>query len=178
MHVRTTFSYIFKCIPYRIIITSISYKMSYSSTMFYSLFEMFAKKTYGLDPCHYYTAPGLTWDAGLKYTRVTLDLLTDEDMFLFVEDGIRGGISMITHRYAKANHPDLADIGYYNKEKPLCNLLYLDANNLYGWAMMQCLPVGDFEWLTRDDIKTTMTLPKIRSLPHDSKRGSPYHILY
>ena len=134
-------------------------------------FREVCQKTYGLDPYHYYTAPGLTWDAGLKYTRVTLDLLTDEDMYMFVEDGIRGGISMITHRYAKANHPDLADIGYYDKEKPLCNLLYLDANNLYGWAMMQCLPVGDFEWLTHGDIRTTMTLPKIRALPHDSERG-------
>ena len=90
---------------------------------------------------------------------------------MFVEDGIRGGISMITHRYAKANHPDLADIGYYDKDKPLCNLLYLDANNLYGWAMMQCLPVGEFEWLTQDDIRTKMTLPKICSLLHDSKCG-------
>ena len=64
-------------------------------------------KTYQLDPCHYYTAPGLTWDAGLKYTDVTLDLLTNEDMYLFVEDGIRGGISMITKRYAKINHPNI-----------------------------------------------------------------------
>ena len=134
-------------------------------------FREICLKTYSLDPCHYYTAPGLTWDAGLKYTKVTLDLLTEEDKFLFVEDGIRGGISMITHRYAKANHPDLEDIGYYDKEKPLCNILYLDANNLYGWAMMQCLPVADFQWLTRDDIKAKMTLSKIRSLPHDSERG-------
>ena len=95
-------------------------------------FRKVCRKTYSLDPLHYYTAPGLTWDAGLKYTGVTLDLLTDEDMFLFVEDGIRGGISMITHRYAKANHPDLEDIGYWDKEKELCNILYLDANNLYG----------------------------------------------
>ena len=64
---------------------------------------------------------------------------------MFVEDGIRGGISMITHRYAKVNHPKLEDMGYYDEEKELCNLLYLDANNLYGWAMMQCLPVGNFK---------------------------------
>ena len=128
-------------------------------------------KTYQLDPCHYYTAPGLTWDAGLKYTGITLDLLTDEDMFLFVEDGIRGGISMITHRYAKVNHPNLEDIGHYEKDKELCNLLYLDANNLYGWAMMQCLPIGGFKWMTAREIMTLMTLEKIRSIPEDSKRG-------
>ena len=74
-------------------------------------------KTYELDPLHYYTAPGLTWDAGLKYTGITLDLLTEEDMFMFVEDGIRGGISVISHRYAKANLPKLADIGYYDESK-------------------------------------------------------------
>ena len=56
-------------------------------------FREVCQKTYGLDPCHYYTAPGLRWDASLKYTRVTLDLLTDEDMYLFVEEGIRGGLA-------------------------------------------------------------------------------------
>ena len=116
---------------------------------------------------YYYTAPGQTWDAGLKYTGVTLDLLTDEEMFLFVEDGIRGGISMITHRYAKANHPDLEDIGYYDKKKPLCNVHYLDANNLYGWAMMQSLPIGDFRWMTAEEIKT---LEKIRANHENAKR--------
>ncbi len=131
-------------------------------------FREVCQKTYSLDPLHYYTAPGLTWDAGLKYTGVTLDLLTDEDMFLFVEDGIRGGISMITHRYAKANHPDLEDIGYYDATKPRCNILYLDANNLYGWAMMQSLPVGDFKWLTFENM---ITLETIRSLSEDAKRG-------
>ena len=104
-------------------------------------------KTYSLDPCHYYTAPGLTWDVGLKYTHVTLDLLTEEDKFMFVEDGIRGGISMITHRYAKANHPDLEAVGYYDKEKPWCNLLYLDANNLYGLCQTKKLPCGNYKFV-------------------------------
>ena len=53
--------------------------------------------------------------AGLKYTGVTLDLLTDEEMFLFVEDGLRGGVNMVSHRYAKANHPDLEELGYFNR---------------------------------------------------------------
>ena len=95
-------------------------------------FRTVCLNTYGLDPMHYYTAPGLTWDAGLKYTGVTLDLITDEEQFLFVEAGIRGGISMISHRHAKANFPELEDIGYYAANKPTCHLLYLDPNNLYG----------------------------------------------
>ena len=94
-------------------------------------------KTYGLDPLHYHTAPSLTWDAGLKYSNITLELITDEEKFLFIEAGIRGGISMISHRYAKVNHPDLVDIGYYNPTEPNRQILYLDANNLYGNAMMQ-----------------------------------------
>ena len=69
-------------------------------------------KAYGLDPFHYHTSPALSWDAGLKFTAVSLDLITDPDIFLFIENGIRGGISLISHRYAKANHPSLAREGY------------------------------------------------------------------
>ena len=89
-------------------------------------------KTYGLDALHYHTAPGLTFDAGLKYTKITLELITEEDKFLFMEAGIRGGISMISHRHTQMNHPRYSNIGYYNPEKPTCEMLYIDANNLYG----------------------------------------------
>ena len=140
-------------------------------------FRQVCLKTYKLDPLHYYTAPGLTWDAGLKYTGVTLDLLTEKDKFLFVEDGIRGGISVISHRHAKANHPDLEDVvhhnddddeSYWDPEKPVCNILYLDANNLYGYAMMQHLPVSDFEWMPQvDRISETW----IRKLRPDQEKG-------
>ena len=61
--------------------------------------------TYKLDPARYFTYPGLSWDALLKETKVKLDLLKDPDMLLMIEKGIRGGISTITHRYAKANNP-------------------------------------------------------------------------
>ena len=96
-------------------------------------FRKVCMQSYGLDHLHYYTAPGLTWDAGLKHTRVTLDLLTEEDKFLFVESGIRGGISVISHRHPKANHPDLPE---YDESLPLHHLLYLDANYLFRLAMM------------------------------------------
>jgi hypothetical protein len=109
--------------------------------------------SYELDPLYYYTAPGLTFDAGLKYTKVELDLLTDQEMHLFFEDSIRGGISCITKRHARANNKYLSDS--YDSTRPSEYLMYIDANNLYGWAMAQALPTGDFEWvedLTLEDI--------------------------
>ena len=100
---------------------------------------------YGLDPLWYYTAPGLAWDAALKISDIKLELLTDPDMYLMVEAGIRGGISTITKRYAKSNNPYMkAD---YNPNEKTNYIMYLDANNLYGWSMSQPLPVDGFEWL-------------------------------
>lgn len=65
------------------------------------VFEQFRDmclKNYELDPVHSYTAPGLTWKAALKMTKVKLDLLTDIDQHIFIEDGIRGGVAMISQR--------------------------------------------------------------------------------
>ncbi len=111
------------------------------------VFENFRKtcmKQYGLDPAQYYTSPGLSWDALLKKTGVELELLTDYDQHLFIEKGMRGGISMVSKRYAKANNPRVEG---YDPRKPNSYIQYLDANNLYGWAMSQPLPVGDFQWV-------------------------------
>ena len=108
------------------------------------VFETFRKtsqKQYGLDPAHYYTSPGLTWDALLKKTKVELELGTDYDQHLFIEKGIRGVISMVSKRHARANNPAVEG---YDPEKPSTHILYLDANNLYGWAMSQPLPTGGF----------------------------------
>ena len=111
------------------------------------VFEAFRKTCmgqYSLDPAHYYTSPGLSWDALLKKTGVELELLTDYDQHLFIEKGMRGGISMVSKRYAKANNPKVEG---YNSFKPNTHILYLDANNLYGWAMSQPLPTGGFQWV-------------------------------
>ncbi|KAK3101531.1 hypothetical protein FSP39_004239 [Pinctada imbricata] len=97
---------------------------------------------HGLDAAHFYTAAGLAWQAALKMTSVQLELLTDPDMHLFIEKGLRGGIAMISKRYAKANNPHLSD---YDPKKESSDLLYLDANNLYGWGMSQFLPTHRFE---------------------------------
>ena len=114
-------------------------------------------KKYKLDPNHYITAPSLAMDAMLKMTEVKLELLTDNDKYLFFEDGIRGGISTIMGRYAKANNKYMND---YNPDAPSLYIQYLDANNLYGWAMSQFLPVGKFEWLSEKEIKSYEKFPE------------------
>ena len=117
------------------------------------IFENFRNiclKNYGLDPVHYYTAPGLAWDAMLKITKINLELLSDIDKLLMIEKGIRGGISIISNRYGKANNKYMKD---YNKKEASKYLMYVDANNLYGWAMSQKLPVHSFKWLTDREIK-------------------------
>ena len=89
-------------------------------------------ENYGLDPAWYFTSPGLAWSAALKSTKVELELLTDIDMLLMIERGIRGGVSMISTRHGKANNPYMEK---YDSSKPTKYIMYLDANNLYGWAM-------------------------------------------
>ena len=113
---------------------------------------------YGLDSSHYITAPALSWDAMLKKTGVKAELLTDRDRHLFFEEGIRGGISTITNRYAKANNPYMGED--FNPEEETTYLQYLDANNLYGWAMSQPLPIRNFRWFDEDDIRTYMKYPE------------------
>ena len=114
------------------------------------VFENFrntALSTYKLDPAHYVTAPGLSWDSMLRYTGVELQLLEDLDMYLMIESGIRGGVSMITKKYAQANNEKVAD---YDPNKAKNYLMYLDANNLYGWAMSQKMPKNGFQWLSEE----------------------------
>ena len=108
-------------------------------------------KTYGLDPAHYITSPGLSWDALLKHTGVKLELLTDVDKYLFIEKGMRGGISRVSKRQTTANVPGTVN---YDSSKPDKHILYVDANNLYGWAMCQPLPVSGFRWERVDDMTT------------------------
>ena len=108
-------------------------------------------KIYGLDPAHYFTAPGLSWDACLKITGVELELLSDPDMLLMWERCIRGGISMISNRYGEANNKYMKE--GFNKNKPSKYLMYLDANNLYGCAMSMKLPTHGFKWLTGGEME-------------------------
>ena len=99
---------------------------------------------YGLDPAHYFTLPNFAWDAMLKKTGVKLELLTDYDQYLMIEQGLRGGVAVISHRHAEANNPEMGE--GYDKDREHSYISYLDANNLYGHAMVQPLPCGDFQW--------------------------------
>ena len=115
------------------------------------IFESFRKtclSNYKLDPAHYLSAPGLSWDAFLKRSGNEIELVSDMDMFQFFEKGMRGGTSYIAHRYSKANNKHMST---YDEETESSYLMYLDANNLYGWAMSQPLPNGGFEWVEDTD---------------------------
>ena len=111
------------------------------------VFEEFRKvclSNYGLDPAHYVSAPQLSWDSMLKLTKCCLELIHDPEMFSCIDQGIRGGVSMITTRYAKANNPYMSN---FDPTLPTSYIIYLDANNLYGWAMSQPMPTGGYTWL-------------------------------
>lgn len=106
--------------------------------------ECLDQALYGLDPVHYYTSPGLAWDAMLKITKIEIELLTELDKINFFKRGIRGGLSQCSLRKTIAKNK------YTNPNEHIIDpiyLLYLDVNNLYGWAMSQRLPIGEYEWL-------------------------------
>ena len=118
-------------------------------------------KQYELDPAHSLLLPGLAWQACLKKTNIELELLTDYDMLLMVEEGIRGGICHSIHRSAKANNKYMKN---YSNNEELSYIQYLDANNLYGWAMSKKLPVNGFKWTDND--KTAEPSSLERSAKH------------
>ena len=105
-------------------------------------------KEHELDPAHFLSLPGL-WQACLKKTNVELEFITDYDMPLMVEEGIRGGICHSIHRYAKANNKSMKT---YNNNEESSYIQYLDANNLYGWAMSKNLSVNGFKWIDNNEI--------------------------
>ena len=101
-----------------------------------------------------------------KKTNVKLELLTDYDKFLMIESGIRGGICQSIHRYTEANNKYMKN---HNKNIPSSYLIYLDANNLYGWAMCKKLPGSNFIW-TEDLDKYTENF--IKNYDKNSDYGS------
>ena len=119
--------------------------------------EKTCKQYYELDPCHYFTSPGLSWDAMLKMTDIKLELIIDIDMLQFIEKGILG-------RYGKTNNKYMKE---YDEKAPSQYIVYLHGNSLYGWAMSQYLPTDGFRWLTEKEIN------KIDSAKYkeDSEKG-------
>ena len=119
---------------------------------------------YGLDPAYNCTFSCLFWQAALKLTDVELDLPTDIDQHSFIEEGIRGGVAMISHRYSQANTSGMEN---YDASKRNNCIMYLDANNLYGWAMSQPLPTSYFKWLTDEEMEEL----DVMMVHDDSPRG-------
>ena len=126
-------------------------------------------KEYELDPAHFLSLPGLAWQACLKRTNIELELLTDYDMLLMVEEGIRGGICHSIHRYAKANNKYMKK---YNNNEESSYIQYLDANNLYGWAMSKKLPVNGFKWTDNDKINEEF----IKNYNKNDKKGHIFEV--
>ena len=146
----------------------------------YKAFRDTCLRHYSLDPVHFYTSPGLAWKACLKHTGIKLELLTDLDMLLMFEQGIRGGITQAVCKYASANNKYMGD--RFDPKSESSYLQYLDANNLYGWAMSQPLPTRGFKWVdvnpnkiselaTRTDkgylLEVDVSYPKELHSPHN-----------
>ena len=102
-------------------------------------------KHYGLDPAHFLSAPGLSWEAALKQTKIRLELLTDIDMLMFIDSGLMGGVALVSTQYAKANNPRLEENWDPNQKQKY--IFVVDCTNQYGLSMMQYLPVDGFKWI-------------------------------
>ena len=122
--------------------------------LFGDVFEKFIKMCldyYGLNLCHYFISPGLSWDTMLKMSGIELELINDIDMHLLIEKRMRSGISYIAKRHSKANFKYMKnyDGSECNSIEESVFIMYLNANNLYGWAMIQYLPYGGFKWFSK-----------------------------
>ena len=125
-------------------------------------------KEYELDPAHFILLPGLAWQAYLRKTNIELELLTDYDMLLIVEKGIRGGICHSIHRYAKANNKYMKN---YNNNEESSYIQYLDANYLYGWAMSKKLLVNGFKWLDTSETSNKINEDFIKNYDENNDKG-------
>ena len=104
-----------------------------------------------LDPVYYLSAPEFSWHSCLKMTGIKLELLTDNNMLLLFEKGLRGGICNVIHKYAKASNKYMKN---YDGTKISKYLMYVNANDLYGYAMSIRLPIDNFKWETNLSIFT------------------------
>jgi len=110
---------------------------------------------HGLDCLHFPSLPSMTLQMALKITDVELDLITDPDMYLMFESGIRGGFSNVFQRHARANYPTLPD---YRPDEPTSYLAYWDCNSLYATCQMYSLPMGNFHFLGEAEIRSSTSV--------------------
>ena len=125
-------------------------------------------KEYELDPAHFVSLPGLAWQACLKKTNIELVLLTDYDKLLMVEKGIRGGICLSIHSYAKVNNKYMQN---YNNNEESSYIQYLNANNLYGWTMSKKLPVNGFKWFDTSEASNKINEDFIKNYGENNDKG-------
>ena len=130
-------------------------------------------KEYDLDPAHFLSLPGLAWQACLKKTNIELELLTDYEMLLMVEEGIRGGICHSIHRYAKANNKYMKN---YNNNEESSYIQYLDANNLYGWAMSTKLPVNGFKLIDNNETAGPIINEDLKNYDENDNKGYTFEV--
>ena len=135
-------------------------------------------KEYELDLAHFLSLPGLAWQACLKKTNIELELLTDYDLLLMVEEGIRGGICHSIHRYAKANNKHMKNS---NNNEESSYIQYLDPNNLYGWAISKKLPVNGFKWTDNNETAGPVIMIKVifsKLILNIQKDDTNYIVIY
>lgn len=134
--------------------------LTLDTTLLCDVFEQFRLtcfNAYGLDALHCYTSPGLTWQAMLKKTKVNIELMTDSNMFLMIQSGIRGGITQAINRNCTANNKYLKD---YDSTKPSVYLGYYDANALYTWSMAaNKMPYKNFKWINPAELPDLLSIP-------------------
>ena len=114
-------------------------------------------ETYNLDPVHYVSSPSMAFDGMLKISEIELDFLDSMEKVEFLEGGIRGGISVVSHRFARANNEYMEN---YDPLKPKKYLIYLDANSLYSTAMLYKLPARNFRFLNKEEISNFEIMTK------------------
>lgn len=139
------------------------------------VFNAFCDKSieeFGLDPVNYVSLPSYAHDAMLKYTGVELELITDPDMYLFFEKGLRGGITTAVTKYAKANNPMVPG---YDSSKKTSFIVYVDKNNLYGHAMRQKLPHSNYRWATAEEIAEFNT-ETLKTFDFDGDTGYAFEV--
>ena len=130
-------------------------------------FSRVCLRDYGLDPKHYVSLPGFSWDSMMRMVKAEISLLKDPEMHSFIESSIRGGVATISQRHAVSNNPYLP-AEHYDPSKKHSYIIYTEANNLYGLALSRPLPISDFKFLSEEEIEQL----EILSVPQDGDTGN------
>ena len=118
------------------------------------VFENFRRICFGmykLDPAYFMSSPQLSWNSAFKKLGLKLELISDGEMYRMIHPNVRGGICQSSVRYARANNKYMGALYRPNERESF--IMYIDATNLYGWAMSQELPYSDFAWLSDAEIQ-------------------------